>query len=99
MRRAPTKCEPQYPLKIGCVMTPCVVAETASVALTAMPSCDAPPPAVSKKTRSPAWICELATGEPTPYCAKLERGSEMPAWANDHWTRPEQSNALGPVAP
>src|SRR5690348_18402747 len=23
----------------------------------------------------------------------------MPAWANDHWTRPEQSNEPGPVAP
>ena len=23
----------------------------------------------------------------------------MPAWANDHWTRPEQSKEVGPAAP
>src|ERR1700722_13005869 len=23
----------------------------------------------------------------------------MPAWANDHWTRPEQSKTLGPLPP
>ncbi len=41
----------------------------------------------------------LDTGVPTWDWARLLRGSEMPACANDHLTRPEQSNALGPAAP
>ena len=63
----------------------------------ATPTCDAPGPLESKKTRSPAWMASRLTGEPTPYWAKLVRGSVMPAAANAWVVRPEQSKASGPL--
>src|SRR5882672_6604810 len=79
-------------------MTPCVVADTAVVALVARPTSEGPEPAVSKNTRSPAWIEPFGTAVPTPNCAKLERGTLIPAWLIAHDTRPEQSKAFGPAA-
>src|SRR4051812_20581372 len=60
-----------------------------------MPTCDAPPPSVLKNTRSPAWIAAWLTGVPTPNWEKLVRGRLIPARANAHWTRPEQSKPPG----
>ena len=45
------------------------VAEITVFVPVAMPTCEAPPPAVSKKTRSPAWMLAFETAVPTPYCA------------------------------
>src|SRR4051794_1502634 len=78
-------------------MTPCVVAEITVALLVAIPTCDAPPPLVLKKTRSPAWMFARLTGTPTPNCAQLVRGRLIPACRNAHWVRPEQSNPLGPT--
>ena len=50
-------------------MTPWLVAETAVVGLMARPTCEAPAPKLSKKTRSPRRISERATAEPIAYCA------------------------------
>ena len=80
-------------------MTPWLVAETAVVGLVARPTCDAPAPKLSKKTRSPRRMSERETAEPMAYCAKLECGAAMPARASAHMVRPEQSNASGPAAP
>src|SRR5215469_16675295 len=38
--------------------------------------------------RGPVWAWSTAT-----------RGMTIPAWRIDHWTRPEQSNTLGPAPP
>src|SRR5689334_9618109 len=80
-------------------MTPWEVAEIAVSGPVAIPTCDAPPPAVSKNTRSPAWICDFETDEPTPYCAQDVRGSEMPAFLNTYCVKPEQSKPEGVVPP
>src|SRR6478735_3885083 len=80
-------------------MTPCVVADTTVVALVAIPTSEAPAPAVLKKTRSPDWICDREIDVPVRYWSKLVRGTEMPALPMAHTTSPEQSNADGPVAP
>src|SRR3954471_24604236 len=80
-------------------MTPWVVADTALLGPVAIPTSDAPGPAVSKKTRSPAAICDRGTLVPVPNWAKLVRGRWMPAWPNAQKTRPEQSKPLGPVDP
>ena len=50
-------------------MTPWLVAETAVVGLVARPTCDAPAPKLSKKTRSPRRMSERDTAEPIAYCA------------------------------
>src|SRR6476469_2593189 len=80
-------------------MTPCDVAEIAVSGPVAIPTCEAPPPAVSKKTRSPAWICDFETDEPTPYCAQDVRGSELPAFLNTYCVKPEQAKPAGVVPP
>ena len=64
-----------------------------------MPTCDAPGPLASKKTRSPAWTAARSTCTPALACSKLVRGSVTPAWANAHWVRPEQSHEFGPTPP
>src|SRR3954453_2868920 len=76
-------------------MTPCAVADTTVPGPVAIPPCDAPPPAVSKNTRSPAWIRLRDTGVPTPYWGYLVRGRLMPARRKAYWTRPEQSKPPG----
>src|SRR3954449_7559188 len=65
----------------------------------AMPTSDGPGPAVSKKTRSPACTSSRAIAVPSSYCVKLERVSVTPTAFAAQTTRPEQSNASGPVAP
>ena len=80
-------------------MTPCDVADTTVSRLVAIPTCEAPGPAVLKKTRSPARIASRATGVPVPAWAKLEWGRETPARRRAYAVRPEQSNAPGPLAP
>jgi hypothetical protein len=80
-------------------MTPRVVAEIIFVGLVATPTCDAPPPLESKKTRSPAWICERSTDSPCSYWAKLDRPSLMPAALKAKTVRPEQSKLSGPSPP
>src|SRR4051812_2071480 len=80
---------------MACSRTPWVVAEMTVEPLVAMPTCDAPPPAVLKKTRSPAWMAARLTGVPTPNCEKLVRGRLMPALAKAHIVRPEQSKPPG----
>ena len=67
--------------------------------LVATPTCDAPGPLASKKTRSPAWIAARSTCTPALACLKLVRGSVTPAWANASWVRPEQSHEFGPTPP
>src|SRR4029078_7273549 len=49
-RRAPTECDPQYESEIECCITPWLVAEITVPLLVAMPTCEAPPPAVLKNT-------------------------------------------------
>jgi hypothetical protein len=65
----------------------------------AMPTCDAPAPFALKNTRSPAWMLERSTALPAPYCAKLVRGSDTPAFWNAHTTSPEQSKPEVVVPP
>src|SRR4051794_3875976 len=81
------------------LMTPWVVAETTVVGPVARPTSEAPGPAVLKNTRSPAWMAPRPTAAPVPNWAKLVRGMAMPAWRIAQLVSPEQSNALGPVAP
>src|SRR4051812_36902043 len=80
-------------------MTPCVVADTTVVGPVAMPTSEAPGPAVLKNTRSPAWMAPLGTALPVPNWAKLVRGMAMPAWRIAQLVRPEQSKLRGPVPP
>src|SRR4051812_45956448 len=80
-------------------ITPCVVADTTVVGPVAIPTSEAPGPAVLKKTRSPVWMPPLPTEEPMPNCAKLVRGIAIPARRIAQLVRPEQSKELGPVAP
>src|SRR3954454_15368951 len=82
---------------MACCITPWVVAEITVELLVAMPTCDAPPPLVLKKTRSPAWMFARLTGTPIPYCDQLVRGRLTPAWRKAHCVRPEQSNPFGPT--
>src|SRR6476661_325012 len=98
-RRAPSYAPPQYASEIECVITPWLVADTAVSRPVAIPTCDAPGPAVLKKTRSPARMWPRATRTPAPAWAKLECGSDTPARRIAHAVRPEQSNARGPLAP
>ena len=67
------------------------------VFLVAMPTWDAPAPAVSKKTRSPGAISDCSTAVPSSYWSKLVRGSFTPACLNAHSVRPEQSKPSGVV--
>src|SRR5262249_4649950 len=54
---------------------------------------------VWKKSRSPgaAWLS--GTAGPVSAWSAATRGMTTPARANDHCTRPEQSNTFGPLPP
>src|SRR3954452_25440364 len=78
-------------------MTPCVVAEITVALLVAIPTCDAPPPLVFKKTGSPAWMMARLTGTPIPNCDELVRGRRSRACRKAARVRPAHSNPFGPT--
>lgn len=46
-----------------------------------------------------AQACSRLIGLQASYWAPETRGNEIPSWASDHWTSPEQSKELGPASP
>src|SRR5271166_1883742 len=67
-----------------------------------MATCEIYPGSVGSvwyKSKSPGCSWLTGTAGPTRAWSAATRGMLTPAWANAHWTRPEQSNAVGPAAP